>query len=65
MVRLADIYITQTRGDSMIKKIFKFISLLSILLFTASSIVAGTPKRGGTLVWSIGGTPRHLNTPVQ
>ena len=49
----------------MTKKIIILISLMAISLFTASSIVAGTPKRGGTLVWSIGTTPRHLNPAVQ
>ena len=43
----------------------KLISLLAISLFTVSSVVAGTPKRGGILVWSIGSTPRHLNPAVQ
>ena len=31
----------------MTKKIIILISLMAISLFTASSIVAGTPKRGG------------------
>ena len=47
------------------RKIMKLISLLAITLLTASSILAGTPRRGGTLVWSIGSTPRHLNPAVQ
>ena len=49
----------------MTKKLIILISLLAISLFTASSILAGNPRRGGTLVWSIGTTPRHLNPAVQ
>ena len=49
----------------MSRKIMKLVTILAITLLTASSIVAGTPKRGGTLVWSIGSTPRHLNPAVQ
>ena len=47
------------------RKIMKLITMLAITFLTASIILAGTPKRGGTLVWSIGSTPRHLNPAVQ
>ena len=49
----------------MSRKIMKLITMLAITLLTASSILAEIPKRGGTLVWSIGSTPRHLNPAVQ
>ena len=49
----------------MTRKIMKLITMLAITFLVASSILAGTPKRGGTLVWSIGTTPRHLNPAVQ
>ena len=47
------------------RKIMKLITMLAITFITATSILAGTPKSGGTLVWSIGSTPRHLNPAVQ
>jgi len=34
-------------------------------LFLATNVAAETPKRGGTLIWAIQGTPRHLNPAVQ
>jgi peptide/nickel transport system substrate-binding protein len=34
-------------------------------LFLATNVQADTPKRGGTLIWAIQGTPRHLNPAVQ
>jgi peptide/nickel transport system substrate-binding protein len=34
-------------------------------LFLATNVAADTPKRGGTLIWAIQGTPRHLNPAVQ
>ena len=45
----------------------KIISLFGILLLalTSVSVQADTPKRGGTLVMTIGTTPRHLNPAVQ
>ena len=48
-------------------KTIKLISLFGTLLLALSavSVQAETPKRGGTLVWSIGTTPRHLNPAVQ
>ena len=49
----------------MSRKIMKLITMLAITFLAASSILAETPKRGGTLVWSIGSTPRHLNPAVQ
>ena len=36
-----------------------------LLALSAVSVQAETPQRGGTLVWSIGTTPRHLNPAVQ
>ena len=36
-----------------------------LLALSAVSVQAETPKQGGTLVWSIGTTPRHLNPAVQ
>ena len=49
----------------MSRKLLKFITMMATTFFTASIIFAGAPKRGGTLVWSIGTTPRHLNPAVQ
>ena len=48
-------------------KTTKLISLFGTLLLALSavSVQAETPQRGGTLVWSIGATPRHLNPAVQ
>ena len=45
----------------------KFIALLGtvLLALTVANVQAGTPKRGGTLIWSVSGTPRHLNPAVQ
>jgi peptide/nickel transport system substrate-binding protein len=37
----------------------------TVLALSAVSIQADTPKQGGTLIWSIGTTPRHLNPAVQ
>ena len=37
-----------------------------VILTAAMSVVAAEePTRGGTLIWSMGGTPRHLNPAVQ
>jgi len=48
-------------------KTIKLISLFGTLLLALSavSVQAETPKRGGTLVMTIGTTPRHLNPAVQ
>ena len=45
----------------------KLISVLgaTVLALTGVTIQADTPKAGGTLIMSIGTTPRHLNPAVQ
>ncbi|GIT20234.1 MAG: hypothetical protein CM1200mP39_30400 [Dehalococcoidia bacterium] len=35
------------------------------LALTGVTVQADTPKAGGTLIMSVGGTPRHLNPAVQ
>ena len=41
------------------------LAALAVLAFAVSFVSAETPTQGGTLIWSIGGTPRHLNPAVQ
>ncbi len=38
---------------------------LAVFALGASSVSAEEPTRGGTLIWSLGSTPRHLNPAVQ
>ena len=38
---------------------------LAVFALGASSVSAEEPTRGGTLIWSMGSTPRHLNPAVQ
>jgi len=37
----------------------------SVLVLSAVSVQADTPKQGGTMIMSLGATPRHLNPAVQ
>ena len=41
------------------------LAALAVLAFAVSIVSAEEPTRGGTLIWSMGGTPRHLNPAVQ
>ena len=47
-----------------IRQAFRY-AALAVLALGAASVSAEEPTRGGTLVWSIGSTPRHLNPAVQ
>ncbi len=40
-------------------------AVLAAVMAVANSVAADTPKRGGTMIQSIQGTPRHLNPAVQ
>ena len=46
------------------KQALRYAALAAVAL-VASSVSAEEPTRGGTLIWSMGGTPRHLNPAVQ
>ena len=37
----------------------------AVLALSAVSVQADTPKQGGTMIMSLGATPRHLNPAVQ
>ena len=41
------------------------VAALAALTAAMSVVSAEEPTRGGTLIWSMGGTPRHLNPAVQ
>ena len=49
---------------SLMKQAFRYAALAALTL-VASSVSAEEPTRGGTLIWSLGNTPRHLNPAVQ